>query len=197
MWGDYENETLIHNHKLSKIYKKRYQRAGDFHNSLYRLFGLLTLISTTSASTILWVISDEMEQQTILLNIIITISAISSSIQIFYKFQENANNYTHTAKSYAKLQNRIEGIGNIHPEYRKKNPEYFLHEIQKRFDTISDSRIEILNCMTKYLYSKKIDGESSLEVKHKKFKLLKVDGEFKKIKEGQIYSQNETDDSDG
>ena len=80
MWGDYENETLIHNHKLSKIYKKRYQRAGDFHNSLYRLFGLLTLISTTSASTILWVISDEMEQQTILLNIIITISAISSSM---------------------------------------------------------------------------------------------------------------------
>ena len=21
-WGDYENETLIHNHKVSKIYKK-------------------------------------------------------------------------------------------------------------------------------------------------------------------------------
>ena len=25
IWGDYENETLIHNHKMSKIYKKRYQ----------------------------------------------------------------------------------------------------------------------------------------------------------------------------
>ena len=23
-WGDYENETLIHNHKLAKVYKKRY-----------------------------------------------------------------------------------------------------------------------------------------------------------------------------
>ena len=23
MWGDYENETLIHNHKMAKIYKKR------------------------------------------------------------------------------------------------------------------------------------------------------------------------------
>ena len=43
----------------------------------------------------------------------------------------------------------------------------------------------------------KIDGDSYLEEKHKKFKLLKIDGEFKKIKEGQIYSQNETDDSDG
>tara|TARA_Y100000590_G_scaffold470481_1_gene665586 strand:- start:2875 stop:3468 length:594 start_codon:yes stop_codon:yes gene_type:complete len=196
MWGDYENETLIHNHKLSKIYKKRYQRAGDFHNTLYRLFGLITLISTTSASTILWVISDEMERQTTLLNIIITVSAISSSIQIFYKFQENANNYTHTAKAYAKLQNKIEGVGNIHPEYRKKNPEYFLREIQKRFDTISDSRMEILNCMTKYLYSKKIDGESYLEEKHKKFKFIKIEGDFKKIKEDHIYSQNETDDSD-
>ena len=196
MWGDYENETLIHNHKLSKIYKKRYQRASDFHNSLYRFFGLLTLISTTSASAILWVISDEMDEYIIILNIIIMVSAISASIQNFYKFQENANNYILTAKSYAKIQNKIESIGNIHPEFRKKNPEFFLREVQKKFDSISDNRIEILNCMTKYFYSKKIDDHSYLEEKHKKFKLVKIDDDFKKLKEDQIYSQNETDDSE-
>ena len=32
-WRDYENETLIHNHKMAKIYKKRYQRATEFENS--------------------------------------------------------------------------------------------------------------------------------------------------------------------
>jgi hypothetical protein len=54
MWGDYENETLIHNHKLSKVYKKRYQRAGDFNNSLYSFFGFLTVVSSCIASTISW-----------------------------------------------------------------------------------------------------------------------------------------------
>ena len=59
-WGDYENETLIHNHKLAKVYKKRYQRASDFHNSLYRFFGLITVVSTAVASTITWG-ADEMD----------------------------------------------------------------------------------------------------------------------------------------
>ena len=49
-WGDYENETLIHNHKMSKIYKKRYQRASDFHNSLYRFFGLIPVVASTVAT---------------------------------------------------------------------------------------------------------------------------------------------------
>ena len=43
MWSDFENETLIHNHKLTKIYKKRYQRASDFHNSLYNLLGIINV----------------------------------------------------------------------------------------------------------------------------------------------------------
>ena len=50
-WGDYENETLIHNHKMSKIYKKRYQRASDLYNSMYRFFGLITVVSSSIAST--------------------------------------------------------------------------------------------------------------------------------------------------
>ena len=54
MWSDYENETLIHHHKMAKLYKKRYQRASSFHNSLYRFFGLITVISSTISSTITW-----------------------------------------------------------------------------------------------------------------------------------------------
>ena len=52
MWTDYENETLIHHHKMARLYKKRYQRASDFHNSLYRIFGLITVLTSTISSTI-------------------------------------------------------------------------------------------------------------------------------------------------
>ena len=54
MWNDYENETLIHNHKMAKIYKKRYQRAGDVYNSFYNFFGIITVISSNVASNISW-----------------------------------------------------------------------------------------------------------------------------------------------
>jgi len=57
-WRNYENETLIHNHKMAKIYKKRYQRAADLQNSLYRFFGLITVVSSTVASTLAWGVGD-------------------------------------------------------------------------------------------------------------------------------------------
>ena len=62
-WGNYENETLIHSHKMSKIYKKRYQRASDFYNSMYRLFGLITVVSSSIASTISWGSGDDITQK--------------------------------------------------------------------------------------------------------------------------------------
>ena len=174
-WGDYENETLIHNHKLAKVYKKRYQRASDFHNSLYRFFGLITVVSTAVASTITWGTEDISDEQQIILSSITTVSAITAAIQNFYNFQENANNYITTAKSYAKLQNKIESVGNIHPEYRTVKPREFLKKIQDRFDQISDSRIEVSNCMSRNCYQKSDDEESFLYDKHKKYKLLKED----------------------
>jgi len=177
-WGNYENETLIHSHKMSKIYKKRYQRASDFHNSLYRFFGLITVVSSTIASTISWGSDEDITaKQQMVLSSITTISAISAAIQNFYKFQENSNNYITTAKSYAKLQNKIEGIGNIHPESRDIQPHVFLKKIQGIFDIISDQRIEISNCMVKYIYVKDKDDESYLEGKHAKYKLLRNSNE--------------------
>ena len=173
MWGDFENETLIHHHKMSKIYKKRYQRAGDFHNSLYSLFGLITVISSTIATTISWGSDlDEEQNHQLILSAITTTSAITAAIQNFYKFQENSNNYITTAKTYAKLQNKIEGVGNIHPEYRSISPQDFFKKIQDRFDQISDSRNEVSNCMTKLLYNNKTDDISYLEDKHEKYKNL-------------------------
>ena len=173
MWGDFENETLIHHHKMSKIYKKRYQRAGDFHNSLYSLFGLITVISSTIATTISWGSDlDEEQNHQLILSAITTTSAITAAIQNFYKFQENSNNYITTAKTYAKLQNKIEGVGNIHPEYRSISPHDFFKKIQDRFDQISDSRNEVSNCMIKLLYNNKTDDISYLEDKHEKYKNL-------------------------
>tara|TARA_B100001094_G_scaffold187231_1_gene181461 strand:+ start:792 stop:1475 length:684 start_codon:yes stop_codon:yes gene_type:complete len=174
LWTDFENDTLINRHKMSKIYKKRYQRASDFHNSLYRIFGMITVVASTIATTISWGKGEEVsENQQLILSTITTISAISAAIQNFYKFQENTNQYTISAKAYAKLQNEIEGIGNIHPEYRNISPYDFFKKIQEDFDKISDNRIEISNCMTKHLYNNKYDDISYLEDKHKEYKLLR------------------------
>ena len=124
MWGDYENETLIHNHKLAKVYKKRYQRAGDFNNSLYSLFGFITVVSSCIASTISWSGNKASDEPDIFLSAMTTISAVSAAIQNFYKFKETSNLYFKTAKLYAKIQNKIECIGNIH-EYRTTQPIIF------------------------------------------------------------------------
>ena len=174
IWGDYENDTLINRHKMAKIYKKRYQRASDFHNSLYRFFGLITVVASTVATTISWGGDEETsEKQQTILSSITTISAISAAIQNFYKFQENSNSYTTTAKAYATLQNEIESIGNIHPEYRTIKPQVFFKTIQDSLNKISDSRIEISNCMTNSIYKKKEDDVSYLEEKHEKYKIIR------------------------
>lgn len=172
MWGDYENETLIHNHKLAKVYKKRYQRAGDFNNSLYSLFGFITVVSSCIASTISWGTDQPEVGPDIFLSTMTTISAVSASIQNFYKFKETSNLYFKTAKLYAKIQNKIECVGNIHPEYRTTEPIIFFKKIQDTFDIISDNRIEISNCMSKNCYNKKTDSLSYLEEKHVKYKSL-------------------------
>ena len=173
-WGDYENDTLIHNHKMSKIYKKRYQRASDFYNSMYRFFGLITVVSSSIASTISWGSGENITpKQQVVLSSITTLAAISAAIQNFYKFQENSEVYIQTAKAYAKLQNKIEGVGNINPLHREIKPQIFLKKTQDRFDQISDNRVEISNCMTNCFYSKKEDNHSYLEEKHKKYSSFK------------------------
>ena len=117
-WNDYENETLIHNHKVSKIYKKRYQRASDFQDALYRLFGILTVLSSTISATLSWSLDlnngtgpshnmithnstfnmdEENNTDILLLRIIVVISALTASIQNFYKFQDNSNKYSITS----------------------------------------------------------------------------------------------------
>ena len=198
MWGDYENETLIHNHKMAKVYKKRYQRAGDFNNSLYSLFGLITVVSSSIASTISWGASDINNDSKIILSTITTISAVSAAIQNFYKFKETSNMYFKTAKLYAKIQNKIESVGNIHPEYRTTEPILFFKKIQDTFDSISDNRIEISNCMTKNLYNKKIDSISYLEEKHEKYKSLNDKDKLKYSKkiDHDITDEDETEIED-
>ena len=196
-WGDYENETLIHNHRLAKVYKKRYQRASDFHNTLYRFFGLITVVSTAIASTISWGTEEVNDRQQLILSGITTVSAVSAAIQNFYNFQENSNSYITTAKSYAKLQNKIESVGNIHPEYRTVKTKDFLKKTQEKFDQISDSRLEISNCMSRKCYNKTNDDESYLYDKHKKYKLLKEEEKLEYSKNrNNISIQIETDDSD-
>ena len=98
-WKDYENKTLVHNHMMAKIYKKRYQRAADFQNTLYRFFGLITVVSSTVASTLSWGMNDgdgstdddSNPNKGLIVSTITTISAVAAAIQNFYKFQETRN----------------------------------------------------------------------------------------------------------
>ena len=107
-WTDYENETLIHNHKVSKVFKKKYKRASEFHNALYRLFGILTVLSSTISTTLIWSLDLQQDElyysnttysiidhnfNIIPIKLIVFLSAFTASIQNFYKFQDNSNNF--------------------------------------------------------------------------------------------------------
>ena len=59
------------------------------------------------------------------------------------------------------------------------------HKIQDRFDQISDSRMEVSNCMSRNCYQQPEDDESYLQEKHKKYKLLKEEEKLE-------YSLNDT-----
>lgn len=166
MWGKYENDTLIHQHIMAKSYKKRYQRASDLNNTFYRIFGLVTVITSSVASTITWG-SDIEEAQKETIKYITTISAISAAILNFYNFKDLSKEYTNTAKQYALLQNKIENIGNIHPDKREISPQEQFQTVQKEFDIISNNRSEISNCMSKIFYDKNSDRDSYLKEKHK------------------------------
>ena len=91
-WKEYENKTLVHNHRMAKIYKKRYQRAADFQNTLYRFFGLITVVSSTIASTLAWGMdsgdgsTDDNainSNKEVIVSTITTVSAVAAAIQNF------------------------------------------------------------------------------------------------------------------
>jgi len=186
-WTDYENETLIHNHKVSKVFKKKYKRASEFHNALYRLFGILTVLSSTISTTLIWSLDLQQDElyysnttysiidhnfNIIPIKLIVFLSAFTASIQNFYKFQDNSNNYLITSNLYSNIKGKIEAVGNIHPEYRTITPSDFFKKIQDKLDHISDNRIDLNTYISKYYYSRDIDSISYLETKHEKFKGL-------------------------
>jgi hypothetical protein len=167
LWSEYENDTLIHYHKLSTIYKKRYQRASDLYNSLHNLFGIITVIASSIASTISW--GDDIEDnKKILLTTVTTTSAVSSAIQNFYKFKETSEHLTSTAKNYSTLQNKIENLGNIEPSSRP-SPFNLFTQLQHDFNEISSNRQELSNHFIKWFYHKKEDDNSYLEDKKKMY----------------------------
>ena len=143
-WNDYTNETLIHLHKKIRTQRKMYQRASDFYNTFYSIFGLINVLTSTVASTLSWGGNGkEMdENKQFILSIITTTSALSAAIQNFYNFKENSNKLIETSKTYSKLQNRLENIGNIHPDYREENPYELFKLIDTELDKITDSEIK-------------------------------------------------------
>lgn len=211
-WSDYENDTLIHNHKITKMFKKRYKRASEFHNALYRLFGILTVLSSTIAATLIWTLDIKTEEidvgnntinieennRSIImpLRIIVFISACTASIQNFYKFQDNSNNYYESSKAYSKLQDKIESVGNIHPEYRTINPNDFFKKIQDKLDNISENKLDLNTYMAKWYYSKKSDSISYLETKHEKFKGLQDLEKLRFSKTSDIKDTIDTEDEE-
>ena len=172
-WNDYTNGTLIHLHKKIRTQRKMYQRASDFYDTFYSIFGLITVLTSTIASTLSWGDNGkEMdENKKFILSIITTTSALSAAIQNFYNFKENSNKLIETSKTYSKLQNRLENIGNIHPDYREENPYELFKLIDIELDKITENRKELSSCLTKYCFTKKCDCESYLEAKHENYKL--------------------------
>jgi hypothetical protein len=169
-WNDYTNDTLVHLHKKTRSQKKMYQRASDLHHSFYSFFGLITVLTSTVASTISWGSNKDMnEKEKFILSLITTTSAISAAIQNFYSFQENSSKLTLTSKNYAQLQNKIENIGNIHPENRQDDPYDFFKQIDTELDKITENRYELSSCLTKCCYLKKGDDFSYLREKHDKY----------------------------
>ena len=173
MWTDYENETLIHHHKMAKLYKKRYQRASNFHNSLYNLLGIINVVTSIISTTFTWASDLDDISKKYVLRILITLATTAATIQNYYNFQENSNKYMLTSKNYAKIQNKIETIGNIHPDYRISKPHDVLKKTQDKLNELSDNRTEISSFMIKCFYQKKLDDYSYLESKHQKYKELK------------------------
>ena len=169
-WNNYTNDTLVHLHKKTRSQKKMYQRASDLHHSLYCFFGLINVVASTVASTISWRSNKEMnDKEKFILSLITTTSAISAAIQNFYNFQENSGKLTATSKNYAQLQNKIENIGNIHPENRTDDPCMFFKTIDTELDNITNNRYELSSCLTKFCYLKKGDDFSYLNEKHDKY----------------------------
>ena len=78
-----------------------------------------------------------------------------------------------TSKNYAKIQNKIETIGNIHPDYRISKPHDVLKKTQDKLNGLADNRTEISSFMIKLVYQKKLDDYSYLELKHQKYKEIK------------------------
>ena len=70
---------------------------------------------------------------------------------------------------------------------------FFFKKIQDTFDTISDNRIEISNCMSKNCYNKNSDSLSYLEDKHKKYKSL---NDKDKLTYAKVIQDDEEDISD-
>jgi hypothetical protein len=167
LWTEYENDTLIHYHKISTMYKKRYQRASDLYNSLHNFFGIITVISSSIASTISWGEGIE-DSKKMFLTSVTTTSAISAAIQNFYKFKETSESLTMTAKKYSSLQNKIENLGNIEPSSRP-SPFNLFTELQRNFDEISSNRQELSNNLIKCCYYKLGDDHSYLEDKKKMY----------------------------
>tara|TARA_B100002051_G_C16689321_1_gene614557 strand:- start:910 stop:1512 length:603 start_codon:yes stop_codon:yes gene_type:complete len=167
LWTEYENDTLIHYHKISTMYKKRYQRASDLYNSLHNFFGIITVISSSIASTISWGEGIE-DSKKMFLTSVTTTSAISAAIQNFYKFKETSESLTVTAKKYSSLQNKIENLGNIEPSSRP-SPFNLFTELQRNFDEISSNRQELSNNLIKCCYYKLGDDHSYLEDKKKMY----------------------------
>ena len=81
MWSDFENETLIHNHKITNIYKKRYQRASNFHNSLYNLLGILNVLTSIISTTFTWSSDLDDRSKKYILRILITFATTAATIQ--------------------------------------------------------------------------------------------------------------------
>lgn len=171
-WKERDNDTLIDLHKKSIYNKKLYKKASDFYNFLNNLIGFTSIITSSMATSILWIEYDGSagdDDNTVALKALISITTILLLMQNLFNFIDSSYKYLEISKSYGDIQYNVEYIGDIHPIRRDGNPKVLLPKLRNRINKILQERKSINHCLIS-LFTIKEEDESYMTHRHERFK---------------------------
>ena len=184
-WTEQDNLTLIELHETSKYYKELYKRVGYFYRSLYKILGVVCIVSSSVSTSIFWIdtsqnkiICDNIQNNSgdineysdneMLLKTLMMIMSISTILQNIVNFIDISNDYLKTSISYRKIQFKIESIGDIHPSRRKGTPKKALPNLRDSTNKLSQDSNDI-NAILTWLFHNRNKVQSYMGEKHKNY----------------------------
>ena len=136
-WKERDNDTLIDLHKQSIYNKKLYKKASNFYKFLNNLYGYTSIITSSMATSILWIESDGStgeDDNTIPLKVLISLTTILLLMQYLFNLFDSSYQYLEISKLYGDIQCNVEYIGDIHPKRRNGNPKLLLPKLRNRYE---------------------------------------------------------------